>query len=170
MCSHRKPQTTRDLGNVLPPFTGVKWPQVQILSARPEYTQVSGIIARQEAIGEPTRPGCVAQQRFAPAPLPGGGFAWAKTPGGLIAQLMAATLAHWSLLTFGPAAVPKVIAPPLMDTRATRGDDEFDCAPTPTPPLRRPRSVRRSSRQCAPEVLSRHESILRNAWESELSS
>jgi hypothetical protein len=56
--------------------------------------------------------------------LPGGGFAWAKTAGSSIAQLMAATLAHWSLLTFGTAARPKP-PPPLSDTRPGRYDDCF---------------------------------------------
>jgi hypothetical protein len=58
--------------------------------------------------------------------LPGGGFAWDKTPGASIAQLVAATLSHWALLEFG-SSPPKVIAKPLMDAGRTRDDDdEFD--------------------------------------------
>jgi hypothetical protein len=57
---------------------------------------------------------------------PGGGFAWDKTPGASIAQLVAATLSHWALLEFG-SSPPKVIAKPLMDAGRTRDDDdEFD--------------------------------------------
>jgi hypothetical protein len=59
--------------------------------------------------------------------MQGGGFAWAKTPGSSIANLTAATLAHWSLLTFGPAARPRVIAPPSLgsDRSRSREDDDF---------------------------------------------
>jgi len=38
-----------------------------------------------------------------------------------------ATLAHYALLRFAPAARRKVIAPPLMDCSTSR-DDEFDRA------------------------------------------
>jgi hypothetical protein len=51
--------------------------------------------------------------------LPGGGFAWTKTRGGSIAQLMAATLAHWALLTFSPAARPKPVSPPPMSSESS---------------------------------------------------
>lgn len=54
--------------------------------------------------------------------LPGGGFAWQRTPKGSIAPLVAATLAHWSLLRFGGAAVPKMTPVPLMDQSPTDGD------------------------------------------------
>jgi hypothetical protein len=56
--------------------------------------------------------------------LPGGGFAWDKTAGGSIAQLVAATLAHWSLLTFGtPTSLP---AAPLAATRDDGDSAESD--------------------------------------------
>jgi hypothetical protein len=55
--------------------------------------------------------------------LPGGGFAWQKQPGGSIAQLMAATLAHWSLLTFAPAARPKPPTPPPLAEPDRGGHD-----------------------------------------------
>lgn len=47
--------------------------------------------------------------------MPAGGFAWNKTHGS-ISQLMAATLAHWAVLAYGPAAVPKTFATPVMGT------------------------------------------------------
>lgn len=59
--------------------------------------------------------------------LPGGGFAWDRQPGGSIAQLMAATLAHWSLLTFG-SSPSKTVATRLIDTGRSGADDEFDRA------------------------------------------
>src|SRR5271163_775678 len=58
--------------------------------------------------------------------LPAGGFAWNRT--GSSAQLIAATLAHHALLTFGPLA-RRNTPPPLADTpRRGRSDDEFDRA------------------------------------------
>jgi len=59
--------------------------------------------------------------------LPGGGFAWQKQAGGSIAQLMAATLSRFSLLTFG--APPKQSPPPLWDTpQRGRHEDDLDRA------------------------------------------
>jgi hypothetical protein len=62
--------------------------------------------------------------------LPGGGFAWDKrVPGSSIAQLCAATLAHWGLLESGspPTTMP---APPVLGSERSRSreDDEFDRA------------------------------------------
>ncbi|HWS91150.1 MAG TPA: hypothetical protein VN306_01200 [Mycobacterium sp.] len=55
--------------------------------------------------------------------VPGGGFAWTKTPGGSIAALMAATLARHALLVYAPTARPKITLVPLMET-PTRADDD----------------------------------------------
>lgn len=57
-------------------------------------------------------------------PLPGDRFAWDRKPGGSIVQLMAATLAHWGLLTF--VSPPKNAPPPLMDKQETASDGAFD--------------------------------------------
>ena len=55
-------------------------------------------------------------------PLSGGRFTWDCAPGGLITQLVAATLAHYGALTRAPAA-PKRTPAPLMATpsRAEQG-------------------------------------------------
>lgn len=47
--------------------------------------------------------------------LPGGRFAWDRPVGGSVVQVMAATLAHWGLLSFG--ALPKRSPPPLAGKR-----------------------------------------------------
>jgi hypothetical protein len=56
--------------------------------------------------------------------LPGGSFAWQKSPRGAITQLVAATLSHWALLEFGPASAPKRSAPPVMADEPSQGSDE----------------------------------------------
>ncbi|GAB5013908.1 terminase large subunit [Mycobacterium avium subsp. hominissuis] len=65
--------------------------------------------------------------------LPGDRFAWDRKPGGQIVQLMAATLAHWGLLTF--SAPPTRSAAPLADNEIeTSGADferEFDAMNAP---------------------------------------
>lgn len=57
-------------------------------------------------------------------PLPGDRFAWDRKPGGSIVQLMAATLAHWGLLTF--VSPPKKPPPPLVEKQGTASDGGFD--------------------------------------------
>jgi hypothetical protein len=56
--------------------------------------------------------------------LPGGGFAWDEGRDGTIsAPLVAATLAHWALLSLGkPPVAPS--AAPVVDVQAT--NDELD--------------------------------------------
>jgi hypothetical protein len=64
--------------------------------------------------------------------LPGGRFAWDKPPGGSVVQLMAATLAHWGLLTFG--SQPKRSAPPMADEQESSHVDtstDFDAMSAP---------------------------------------
>lgn len=65
--------------------------------------------------------------------LPGGRFAWDKSPGGQIVQLMAATLAHWGLLTFG--APPRNTPAPLMERPESAPNstdsDEIDAMSVP---------------------------------------
>jgi hypothetical protein len=59
--------------------------------------------------------------------LPGGRFAWDKPTGGQIVHLMAATLAHWGLLTFG--SPPKKVAAPAVgadEDQERRHDAELD--------------------------------------------
>jgi|SRR5271163_849321 len=58
--------------------------------------------------------------------LPAGGFAWNRA--GSSAQLMAATLAHYALLTFGPLARRETPLPLAVTPRRDRSDDEFDRA------------------------------------------
>jgi hypothetical protein len=48
------------------------------------------------------------------------GFAWNRSAGGPVSALVAATLAHWSLLAFSPAARPKLTALPMTP----KGDDD----------------------------------------------
>ena len=56
--------------------------------------------------------------------LPGDRFAWDRKPGGSIVHLMAITLAHWALLTFGK---PPTRAPsPIADEGESVSDNEFD--------------------------------------------
>ncbi len=64
-------------------------------------------------------------------PLPGDRFAWDRKPGGSIVQLMAATLAHWGLLTF--VSPPRSSAPPMFDQSETAGAefDDFDAMSAP---------------------------------------
>lgn len=54
--------------------------------------------------------------------LPGGGFAWDEGADGTIsAPLVAATLAHWALLSFGkPPVAPS--AAPVVDVQASKGE------------------------------------------------
>lgn len=63
--------------------------------------------------------------------LPGGRFAWDKQTGGTIVQIMAVTLAHWGLLTFGApprrSAAPMADAPEVSENgRPGRDFDDFD--------------------------------------------
>jgi hypothetical protein len=63
--------------------------------------------------------------------LPGGGFAWDKPPGASVAELMAATLSHWALLTFAPPPAPKS-ASPMMAAKSTHADEDgLDIMHTP---------------------------------------
>jgi hypothetical protein len=64
--------------------------------------------------------------------LPGGGFAWDKPPGASVAELMAATLSHWALLTFAPPVKPK-LGFPSMGEQSTHAaaDDGLDIMYTP---------------------------------------
>jgi hypothetical protein len=57
-------------------------------------------------------------------PLPGDRFAWDRKPGGSIAQLMAATLAHWGLLTY--VTLRKPSPPPLADHTETAHEEHFE--------------------------------------------
>lgn len=60
--------------------------------------------------------------------LPAGGFAWVDDPGGASVPLVAATLAHWALLTFG-AVAPKrktVGARSGLTTDARHSTDDYD--------------------------------------------
>lgn len=65
--------------------------------------------------------------------LPGGRFAWDKSAGGSIAQIMAVTLAHWGLLTF--CAPPRKSLPPMADTappaEKTARERDFDAMSAP---------------------------------------
>ncbi|GFG74704.1 hypothetical protein MBOT_20690 [Mycobacterium botniense] len=54
--------------------------------------------------------------------LPGGRFAWDKSPGGQIVQLMAVTLAHWGLLTF--SVPPKRAPSPLMERQEPKSSQD----------------------------------------------
>jgi hypothetical protein len=64
--------------------------------------------------------------------LPGGGFAWTKTRGGSIAQLMAASLAHFALLKFAPTVRPKPKPPiPLASGKSDRDDRFMDLDKVP---------------------------------------
>jgi phage terminase large subunit-like protein len=57
--------------------------------------------------------------------LPGNRYAWDRKPGGSIAALVAATLAHWGLLTF--SRPPRKTAPPMADqTGARNREDEAE--------------------------------------------
>lgn len=56
--------------------------------------------------------------------LPGDRFAWDRKPGGQIVQLMAATLAHWGLLTF--STPPKNTPPPMSAQPEMTSGDAFE--------------------------------------------
>lgn len=63
--------------------------------------------------------------------LPSGRFAWDRAPGGSIAHLVAATLAHWGLLAFGAPPEQKTVgartgAPRGREPGTRRSTDRFD--------------------------------------------
>jgi hypothetical protein len=63
--------------------------------------------------------------------FPAGGWAWDKrSPEGTISPLVAASLAHFGLLTFGPTIAPPKQTPiPLADTTTTASDPDWSRIP-----------------------------------------